>query len=280
MLPGKPSRLTTCVLLLMPGLAGTAMAQWIKYPAPGTPRLKDGKANLSAPAPRTRDGKPDLSGIWASTPPEKGNQANLTPSETEVRDLNFFDVGNFVAGGGGISMQPEAEALFRRRMQSLGAGRPSERCLPHSIPDAMLIPAALFKIVQNPGSTLILYEEFNHYRQIFTDGRPQPADPNPAWFGYSTGRWDRDTFVVDSAGFNDRSWLDDHGHPHTDALHTIEQFRRRDFGHMELQVTIDDPKAYKKPFTATVQLRLLPDTELIEDVCDNEKDARHAVGKQ
>lgn len=263
------------VLLSLTGLAACATAQWIHYPAPGTPRTKDGKPNLSAPAPKTR-GKPDLSGIWESVPPEKGKSA--APGDNSLEDLNFFDVENFLPDGDRISMTPEAEALYRQRQQNLGSDRPSSRCLPHGIPDAMLIPAD-FKIVQDPGLTLILYEEFNHYRQIFTDGRSHPADPNPAWFGYSIGKWDRGTFVVDTVGFNDKSWLDDHGHPHTDALHTVERFRRRDYGHMELQVIIDDPKAYTKPWTAILQLRLLADTELIEDVCDNERDARHSVGK-
>jgi len=133
--------------------------------------------------------------------------------------------------------------------------------------------------VQNPGVTYLLYEEFNHFRQVFTDGRPLPADMQPAWFGYSIGKWEGDTFVVETAGYNDQTWLDDAGHPHTDQLRTIERFRRPDFGRMELQVTIDDPKAYTKPWTVTIQLRFMPDTEMIEDMCDNEKDAAHAVGK-
>jgi hypothetical protein len=126
---------------------------------------------------------------------------------------------------------------------------------------------------------VVLYEEFNHFRQIFTDGRSFPKDPNPAWFGYSLGKWDSDAFVVDSIGFNEVSWLDDAGHPHTDQLHTTERFRRRDFGHLDVQVTIDDPKAYTKPWTVSIPLVLMADLEMIEDVCDNEKDAQHAVGK-
>ena len=131
--------------------------------------------------------------------------------------------------------------------------------------------------MQGPGLTLILFEESNHYRQIFTDGRRHPKDQNPTWLGYSIGTWDGDTFVVDSVGFNDQTWIDDHGHPHSDRMHTIERFRRRDFGHMELQLTVDDPKSYTKPWTAVILLRLDADTELIEDVCDNEKDAAHSV---
>ena len=154
----------------------------------------------------------------------------------------------------------------------MGAGRPSERCLPHGIPDAML-PATPFKIAHTPGLKLILYEQESRFRQVFTDGRPLPVDPNPAWLGYSVGRWDGDTFAVETSGFNDRTWLDDSGHPHTDALRTTERFHRRDFGHLDLALTIDDAKAYTRPWSITIPFAILPDTELIENICENEKDA-------
>ena len=247
-------------------MAIPAAAQWINYPNPNTPRMADGKPNLTAPAPKTADGKPSLAGIWQrvslTLPPRPfGTPNNLT---------------DWLAKGSEIRMLPWAEALFRERLEkNLGGGRPSERCLPHGIPDAML-PGVNFKFVQTPGLTVLLYEEFNHYRQIFTDGRPFPDnDPQPTWFGYSTGKWDGDTFVVDSMGFNDQTWLDDSGHPHTEAMRTTERFRRVDFGHMDLTVTIDDPKAYTKPWSVNIPLRLLPDTDLLEDVCDNERDSSH-----
>ena len=258
------------VTALVAGLFATAVpagAQWLNYPNPETPRTPDGKPNLVAPMAKTADGKPSLSGIWTRVPP-----ANL-PRRPFGTPNNLVD---WLASGSQIQMQPWAEALFKERLEkNLGGGRPSERCLPHGIPDAML-PGVNIKFVQTPGLTLLLYEEFNHYRQIFTDGRPFPDnDPQPTWFGYSVGKWDGDTLVVDSVGFNDQTWLDDSGHPHTDAMHTTERFRRRDFGHMDLSVTIDDPKAYTKPWTVNIPLRLLPDTELLEDVCDNERDAVH-----
>ena len=158
------------------------------------------------------------------------------------------------------------------------ADRPSSRCLPHSIPDQMLIGVPL-KIVQNPGVTFILYEEFARFRQIFTDGRGPAPVAAPAWLGYSIGKWDGDWFVVDTRGFNDKSWLDDSGRPHTEALHTIERFRRRDFGHMDVEITIDDPEAYTKPWSFPMQFEFLADTDMIEDVCDNERDSAHSVGK-
>jgi hypothetical protein len=150
--------------------------------------------------------------------------------------------------------------------------------LPHSIPDAML-PPVVFKIVQNADLTLILFEEFNHFRQIFTDGRPLPEARQPAWFGYSVGRWEGDRFVVTTTGFNDRSWLDDTGHPHSEAMRTTERFRRDDFGHMQMQVTIEDPQTYLEPFTVTIPFNLQPDSELIEDICENNRDSADNAGK-
>jgi hypothetical protein len=249
---------TTAMLCVM---AGPASAQWLKLPLPGTPRLPDGKPNLTAPAPRTPDGKPDLSGIWRA-------------------DGGGY-LGNLAGNGVDVPMQPWAVAVYKERLETLGRDKPQVRCLPHGVPDAMLVPGIPFKIIQTPGELVVLYEEFNQYRQVFTDGRALPVDPNPAWFGYSVGKWDGDTFVVDTAGFNDQTWLDNGGHPHTDALHVTERFRRVNFGTMELDVTIDDPQAYTKPWTSvTVRFKLLPDTELIEHLCENEKDAAHLVGNK
>jgi hypothetical protein len=264
---------TTAILILFSS-AFTATAQWIHYPTPKTPRTRDGKPNLTAPAPRARDGKPDLSGIWdldysvPHIPPGVVIPSSLGPD---------FSLQFWRANAAPIPMTPWAGAIFKERDKTFGVGRPAAHCLPHSVPDAMLV--ANFKIVQDPGLTLILYEEFARFRQIFTDGRGFPQEMNPAWFGYSVGKWDRDTFVVDSAGFNDQSWLDDAGHPHSEQLHTIERFHRRDFGHMDVEITINDPKAYTEPWSFTLHFRLLPDTELIEDVCDNEKDRDHLVGR-
>jgi len=187
----------------------------------------------------------------------------------------FLNIENFLVPKASLVMLPEADQIYRARIAAGGRGRPSERCLPHSIPDAMLIPEQTFKILQSPAGTAILYEEFNYYRQIATDGRTHPKELAPAWFGYSVGKWDADTLVVDTRGFNDQTWLDDIGHPHSDAMQTIERFRRIDVGHMELLVTVNDPKSYRQPFTIQVNLRLLPDTDLIEHICDNEKDRQH-----
>jgi hypothetical protein len=257
-MPGVVRRSTTLAAAILLASSAAASGQWLGHRDPRTPRLPDGQPNLAAPVPRTADGKPDLSGIWNRVDPKYLN--------------------NLAADGVEVPFRPWAKALYDERQANLGKDRPSGRCLPHGIPDAMMVPPP-FKIVQTDRLVIILYEEFVDYRQIFTDGRSFPADPNPAWFGYSVGRWDGDTLVVETTGFNDRSWLDDGGHPHSDQLRTIERFRRRDFSHMDIEITIDDPKAYTKPWTVRVPFNLLPDTELLEFVCENERDALHLVGK-
>ena len=247
-------------------LTASVSAQWITVKLPRTPRTADGKPNLTAPAPRTAEGKPDLSGIWRRVAP--------TRNDNEDGNFNLLD---WMPDGAQIRMKPDAEALYLHRRNVLkGGGRPSQECLPHSIPDSML-PPVIFKVVQVPDVTIILFEEFNHFRQIFTDGRALPVDPQPAWWGYSIGRWDGNTFVVTTSGFNDRSWLDDTGHPHGEGLKTTERFRRIDFGHMETQVTIDDAQMYLAPFTLTIRFDLQPDTELLENICENEKDSEHII---
>jgi len=252
----------------------SASAQWLNYPTPGIPRTPDGKPNLSAAVPKTLEGKPDLSGLW-----QRLRSANeRTNAATQGLSIGP-SLENLMRPGEKIPpMLPAAEALYRQRVANFSADRPSGHCLPHGIPDQMLIPVPM-KIVQNANLTLILYEEFTRFRQVFTDGRPHPPPSNPAWLGYSTGRWEGDWFLVDTRGFNDKSWLDDHGLPHTEALHTIERFRRGDFGHLDVEVTIDDPQAYTKTWSFPMQFEFLADTELIEDVCENEKDAAHLVGK-
>jgi len=145
-------------------------------------------------------------------------------------------------------------------------------CMPHGVPDAFTSPYP-FKLIQSPVATMVLFEEFHMYRQIHTDGRKLPVDPDPAYYGYSIGRWEGDTFVADTAGFKEGSWLDNSGHPHTEALHVTERFRRADFAHLELVVTIDDPKAYSRPWTSqTLRFALQPDTELLEHLCENNRD--------
>ena len=257
----KRWQVSMAAMAMLVAMAGPAPAQWLKLPLPGTPRTADGKPNLTAPAPRTREGKPDLSGIWQA---DSGRYLE-----------------NLAGDGVEVAMYPWAAAVYRHRLDTLGFDKPQVRCMPHGVPDAMLVPGIPFKVLQTPNELVLLHEEFNQYRQILTDGRSLPTDPNPTWFGYSIGKWEGDTFVVETAGFKEGTWLDNGGHPHTDALHVTERFRRPTFGTMELDVAFDDAKAYPKPWkSATVHFKLLPDTELIEHLCENEKDAVHLLGNK
>ena len=236
-------------------------AQWVNYPTPGIPRTPDGKPNLSAPAPRTPDGKPDLSGIWKAT---DGNGAL------------FRDLG---ARGVEIPMLPWAKALYEERVKNEQKGHPSERCLGHGVVDFDNHQTPR-RIIQTPGVIAILFESYHQYRQILMDGRALPEAGLPAYFGYSVGRWEGDTLVVETAGLNDKGWLDMNGHPQTESTHITERFHRRNFGHIDEEVTIDDSKAYARPWTVKLSgLDFLPNVDLIEAICENEKDFSHMVGK-
>ncbi|HET9269808.1 MAG TPA: hypothetical protein VFO31_16640 [Vicinamibacterales bacterium] len=241
-------------LLLVSLAAVPASAQWLNYPAPNTPRLADGTVNLSAPAPRTPDGHPDLSGVWSGAGP-----------------MYRFNIAQDLQPG---DVKPWAEALFLQRLRDSRKDSPLARCLPVSAPYHNFFN--LTRFVQTPALLVMMYESPNSpHRTVYMDGRPLPTDPNPAWFGYSIGRWEGDTLVVTSAGFNDRAWLDSAGHPQTESLRLTERIRRRDFGHMDFETTIDDPAVFTKPFTIKTERVLAPDTDLLEDVCENEKDQRH-----
>jgi hypothetical protein len=252
-------------------------AQWLRYPDPAIPRTKDGRPNLSAPAPRAPDGKPDLSGVWAVEPSDEMRR-RVGVSDPLAADLQFISkyalnvLADFKAEE--APMRPEAAAVFRKRTESLGKDSPMSHCLPGGLPFSSLI--APFKIVQTRRLIVMMLEDNNPTRQIHLDGRKHPDDPTPAWMGYSTGKWEGDTLVVDTIGFNDKSWLDAAGHPHSEGLRIVERLRRRDFGHIDTAITIDDAAMYTKPFTISLTHRLLPDTDILEAVCaENEKDRAH-----
>src|SRR6266581_5141131 len=235
---------------LVCALSAPAAAQWLNYRTPGVPRLPDGKANLSAPAPRTADGKPDLSGVWRA-----GRTGDYGYDFNVAVNLKSEDI------------QPWAETLRQQRVQDFRKDSPLARCLPVSVP--FLNFRGLSQIVQSPGLMVVLHESPNSpHRTIYTDGRKLPVDPNPTWLGYSVGHWDGDTMVVESAGFNDQGWLDVGGHPQTESLKITERFHRRDFGHMELEMTLEDPKTFKKPVSMKFENLLQADTALLEDVCE------------
>ena len=234
--------------------------QWLNYPTPGIPRTPDGKPNLSAPAPRTPDGKPDFSGIWATR-----------------SNARFFQ--DLSAGGVEIPMLPWAKALYEERKGNLQKGHPSERCLGHAVADfdSHQTPR---RIIQSPGVIAILFESYHQYRQILMDGRPLPEVGQPAYFGYSVGRWEGDTLVIETVGVNDKGWLDMNGHPQTEKTHFTERLRRPNFGHIDVDLTVDDPSAYSRPWTVKLAgWEFLPNTDLIEAICENERDFSHMIGK-
>jgi len=252
----KPSKASALLLL---AASVPAAAQWLDLKTKGIPRKPDGSPNLTAPAPRKADGTPDLSGIWM------------------VPGLKYLI--NIAADLKEVPFQPWAAAEYKKRMDDRGKDDPNNFCLPSIIPEKIAVTSP-WKIVETPGVTFILYESRTIFRQIFTDGRALPKDPNPIWQGYSIGKWEGDTFVVETAGFNGKGWLDTNGHPVTDALHVTERYRRKDFGHMDVEITIDDPKTYTKPWTVHENPELQPDTELIEYICEeNNRDVGHFVGK-
>jgi hypothetical protein len=269
------------LLMLCALIATVAQAQWLNYPAPGTPHTPDGKPNLAAPAPRTADGKPDLSGVWMHQRTsleemkrlfgERVGDVNVPGMEAET--VSKYAINILVDFKPAESpIRPEAEKIYRQRLAG-GEIRPT--CLPVGIPLESLLSEP-FKIIQSPRITAVLYEEA--HRQIYADGREFPKEfAQPSWLGYSIGHWERDTFVVQSAGFNDKTWLDVTGHPHSEALRITERYRRRDFGHLDDEMTFDDPGMYTKSFTIKVTYELQPASDIFEYFCDeNEKDSAHS----
>jgi hypothetical protein len=248
-------------VIIMIALATPLSAQWANYRTPGIPRTADGKPNLTAPAPRTADGKPDLGGLWQMFSPDTavGNISLRKPGDLQPADI-----------------QPWVLPLLQQRAENFGIDNPHYKCLPDGPNYAT--SQGFKRILQTPEMIVILQEDLT-YRQIHMDGRALEADPQPSWMGYSVGHWDGDTLLVESNGFNDRTWLIA-GYPHTEALRVTERFRRTDFSHLEISVTFDDPKAYKKAWSLPVSARLAPDTELMEAVCNERPDngQEHWVG--
>ena len=247
--------LTLAVLFTVP-----AFSQWLGMPTPGIPRTADGKPNLTAPAPRMPDGKPDLSGLW---------RPDLTPYRFDViMDPKNEDI-----------FRPAAEQLFLQRAVNLRHDNPVTHCLPPG-PQAIFAAGSTryYRIVQSPAVLALLYE-LGNFRQIYTDGRQLPKDPNPTWMGYSIGHWDGDTLVVETAGFNDKTWLDMVGHPHSERLRVTEKFHRSDFGHMKVDVTYDDPETMTRPLNMSIGVTYAADGDMLEYVCnEDEKDTDHLIG--
>ena len=278
---------TLMLVALVVGSFGPAGAQWFKYPGPGAPRTASGEVDLSAPTPRLPNGKPQFSGVWmtaestcgrVSGPTSVTRLLELVPPSLEcsprgpTMSRKGFNMGVDLPGG--LPYQPWLAALVQERIANQAKDDPHIRCLPDLFLRAYGLPHYL-KFVQTPG-LLVMLNEFNGvYRQIFTDGRPLPQDPNPSWQGYSSATWSGDTLVVDTIGFRDGLWIDWDGSVLTEAAKLHERIRRPDFGHLEIEVTVDDPKAYTKPWTVTLRQQFAADADLVDEICaENEKDAQ------
>ena len=281
-----PRTAVTAVVLALAAAVAPTSAQWVHYRDPAVPRTKDGKPNLSAPAPRTADGKPDLSGVWMHELTSAAEVRRLFGPTIDDRikvDVPGMEIGtqhkyafNVLLDYNEAEMlRPAAREVMRARAENTNAPalcvhRPGG----HFIRADLLSEA--IKIVQAPRITMVLYEAGDFHRQIHTDGRALPKEFDlPSYLGYSIGRWEGDTFVVETTGFNDKTRLDGAGHPHGERLRLVERYRRRDFGHLDIETTFDDPEMYTKPFTIKVPHDLLPDTDIFESFCENEKDSTH-----
>lgn len=262
-------------------------AQWIKYPTAGVPRKADGSVNMAGPTPRLADGKPDFSGLWTTAEPNRPPAGLSSPSNraaagaAPIVDDKPGDPTAIAASRqmsnigvdlpGGLPYQPWLVPIVKERTANDAIGDPHIRCLPDNFLRAYGLPH-LLKFVHTPGLLVVLNEMNAGYRQVFTDARPLPDDPNPSWQGYSSAKWSGDTLVVDTIGLRDDTWIDWSGSVLTEAAKVREQIRRPDFGHLEIQVTVDDPKAYTTPWTVTLKQRIVVDTELIDEIClENEK---------
>jgi hypothetical protein len=291
--------LSLCVFAALPV---ALFAQWPAYPSKNVPKLADGKPNLQGPAPRTADGKPDLSGLWEfvdanprrprPAPASTATPPAVTPAPPAGTDAKgstplvpgnfgpsqFFNIGSTLKDG--LPFTPWAAALRKERVTNNAKDNPDAHCLPMGLLQFHTHPQPR-KIVQTPDLIVIMYEANYGLRQIFMDGRPlpNPKDVDPWWYGYSVGHWDGDTLVVETTGFRDDVWLDVEGSPLTNSGKMIERYRRPDFGHLEIEVTVEDPKAYTHPWTIKINQRIMLDSNLIEFICDeNEQSDAHLVG--
>jgi hypothetical protein len=279
--------MTLAVALGILVAAGTPGAQWFTYPSPGAPRTAKGEVDLQAPTPRLANGKPDLSGVWMTAEPACIVRGLLPVSELRklipptlkcpVRTASFSrqSINLGIDMPAGLPYQPWLAKLVDERTANQAIDDPHIRCLPDHFVRAYGLPHYL-KFVQTAGLLVMLNEYNGVYRQVFTDARPLPDDPTPSWQGYSTATWDGDTLVVDTTGFRDDLWIDWGGSVITSAAKVRERIRRPDFGHLEIEVTVDDPKAYTRPWSVTLRQQFAPDTELVDEICaEGERFARN-----
>ncbi|HEU4617555.1 MAG TPA: hypothetical protein VFV10_05910 [Gammaproteobacteria bacterium] len=279
-MPMKPAFPIRPASLLIAFLASTpSLAQWIDYPTAGVPRRPDGSVDMHAPAPKLPDGKPDFSGIWTTAEPNRGDKREVDAASdgTDIAaSRQMADIGVDLPGG--LPYQPWLVPIVKERTANLAVDDPHIRCFPDNFLRAYGLPH-LLKFVHKPGLLVVLNEMNAGYRQVFTDGRPLPEDPNPTPQGYSSAKWSGDTLVVDTIGVRDNTWIDWNGSVLTEAAKVREEMQRPDFGHLVIKVTVDDPKAYTKPWTVTLKERIVVDAELIDEIClENEQDYKELKG--
>lgn len=275
---GSCQRLVTAALVCTALMASTPLAaQWIKYPTAGVPRKPDGTVDMSATTPRMANGKPDFSGIWTTSEPNRrgGAASNDAPADPSgiTASRQMANIGVDLPGG--LPYQPWLVPIVKERTANLAKDDPHIKCLPDNFLRAYGLPH-LLKFIHTPGLLVVLNEMNAGYRQVFTDARPLPEDPTPSWQGYSSGKWSGDTLTIDTIGVRDDTWIDWNGSVLTPAAKVREQMRRPDFGHLEIQVTVDDSKAYTKPWTVMLKERIVVDTDLIDEMClENEQSLKH-----
>ena len=260
--------------------AALLLSQWLHYPTAGVPKTRDGKPNLAAPAPRTRDGHPDFSGLWmtrSTTPCPDLIRDGQDCLEKDIPSLQGISLGYGVPGG--LPYQPWAAALVKQRSADFSRDDPHTHCLPSNTPRIWTLPHRT-KIIQIPRELVMLNEFSSAYRQIYTDGRALPVDPQLSWNGYSVGKWQGDTLVVETIGLGKNVWLDISGSPLSEGARITERIHRPNIGQLDVDVTVDDPKTYTKPFTATVHEYLQVNMEIIDEVClEGERSLQHMVTK-
>jgi hypothetical protein len=262
----------TCCMLVTP-----AFGQWLKYPTPNVPRTADEKPNLAAPTPRMQDGKPDFSGIWGTNdfvPCAQRLNARYKDCGLELPISRFaLDIAADMPGG--LPYRPEKADVVKKRIAEFSKDDPHAKCLPDTFLRAYGLPH-LQKFLHVPGLLVMLDEDKANYRQVFADGRPLPTDPNPAWNGYSSAKWEGDTLVIDSIGFRDDMWLDLRGNYMGSAAKLRERIKRPDYGHLVIDATVDDSETFTKPWTLHLTQRIVVDTELVDEIClENEKFSQH-----
>jgi len=258
---GTFARMTLAGLVIAWAGTGVAQAQWDPYPMRNVPRTADGKVDLNGATPKASDGKPDLSGFYMPT------------------DIRYLLNLASAMKADEIPLTPWGKQVYQERIDNNGKDHPGVSCLPSGIPEKLNIPDGL-KVVQTPDLLVFLYESRTIYRQVFLDGRPLPKNAQPSWMGYSVGHWEGDTLVVETIGQNGQTWLDMKGLPSTETLKVTERYSRPKVGTVNIDVTIDDPKAFTKPWNVKLAWRLVPDTDLIESICEeNNRDKAHMVGK-